>query len=98
MDAGDQPRQWAGQAGCCRAATAGDLPWAHGRRPCAVALQLLSDVRSHAGLLLERGLDDGFIHLTFQEYLAAIAVAQTGQSDLSPVVNSGAADGRSTLA
>ena len=29
----------------------------------------------------------GFIHLTFQEYLAAMAIAQRGQSDLTPVVD-----------
>jgi formylglycine-generating enzyme required for sulfatase activity len=55
--------------------------------PEQAALQLLSDVRDHASLLLERGSGEyGFIHLTFQEYLAAIAVAQRGQSDLMPVV------------
>ena len=29
----------------------------------------------------------GFIHVTFQEYLAAMAIVQRGQSDLSPVVD-----------
>ena len=49
--------------------------------------QLLEDVHDHAGLLLERGPGEyGFIHLTFQEYLAAVAVAQTGQTDVAPVV------------
>ncbi|MCI0731525.1 MAG: SUMF1/EgtB/PvdO family nonheme iron enzyme [Chloroflexi bacterium] len=52
------------------------------------ASQLLADARDHAGLLLERGQGMyGFIHLTFQEYLAAVAIAQQGQSDLQPVVN-----------
>ena len=45
-------------------------------------------MRDYASLLLERGSGEyGFIHLTFQEYLAAMAVAQKGQSDLTPVVD-----------
>jgi energy-coupling factor transporter ATP-binding protein EcfA2 len=55
--------------------------------PQQAAQQLLHDVRDHASLL-ERGANEyGFIHLTFQEYLAAMAVAQKGQSDLAPVVD-----------
>ena len=56
--------------------------------PEQAARQLLADVRDHTGLLLERGPGEyGFIHLTFQEYLAAVAVAQKGQADLTPVVD-----------
>ncbi|MFQ5859272.1 MAG: NACHT domain-containing protein, partial [Anaerolineae bacterium] len=50
--------------------------------------QLLSDVHEYAGLLLERGPGGyGFIHLTFQEYLAAVAIAGKGQQDIQPVVD-----------
>ncbi|MFN8457144.1 MAG: SUMF1/EgtB/PvdO family nonheme iron enzyme [Anaerolineae bacterium] len=54
--------------------------------PDKAARQFLADVREHASLLLERGAGEfGFIHLTFQEYLAAVALAQQGQSDIKPV-------------
>ncbi|MGE0087580.1 MAG: SUMF1/EgtB/PvdO family nonheme iron enzyme [Desulfococcaceae bacterium] len=47
----------------------------------------MADVRNHTALLLERGPGTyGFIHLTFQEYLAAVAVAQKGQMNNEPVV------------
>jgi formylglycine-generating enzyme required for sulfatase activity len=60
--------------------------------PERVARQLLSDVHEYAGLLLERGAGEyGFIHLTFQEYLAAVAVAQKGQRQVTPVVEALAA-------
>ncbi|MEM9808949.1 MAG: NACHT domain-containing protein, partial [Cyanobacteria bacterium P01_D01_bin.56] len=40
-------------------------------------LQFLQDVREHSGLLIERGKDTyGFMHLTFQEYFAAWALAK----------------------
>ncbi|MFY9824685.1 MAG: SUMF1/EgtB/PvdO family nonheme iron enzyme [Thermoanaerobaculia bacterium] len=48
----------------------------------------LEDVREHAALLLDRGgRQYGFIHLTFQEYLAAVALAQKGQQEIGPVVD-----------
>ena len=60
----------------------------HVASPQEAAQQLLRDARDHASLLLERGQGEyGFIHLTFQEYLAAMAIAQRGQSDLTPVVD-----------
>jgi formylglycine-generating enzyme required for sulfatase activity len=48
----------------------------------------LEDVREHAALLLDRGgRQFGFIHLTFQEYLAAVALAQKGQQEIGPIVD-----------
>ena len=55
--------------------------------PEAAARQFLLDVREHAALLLERGPEEyGFIHLTFEEYLAAVAIALRGQGDARPIV------------
>jgi formylglycine-generating enzyme required for sulfatase activity len=55
--------------------------------PEVAARRLLEDLRTHAGLLLERGPGQyGFIHLTFQEYLAAIALAQQAQRDVGVMV------------
>ncbi len=58
------------------------------RDPEKAAREFLEDVRDHTGLLLNRGGDQfGFIHLTFQEYLAGIALAQKGQQGIGPVVS-----------
>jgi len=55
--------------------------------PEQAARQFLKDVREYAGLLLERGPRQyGFIHLTFQEYLAGVAIAQRGQESVEPIV------------
>ncbi|MBC8330361.1 MAG: SUMF1/EgtB/PvdO family nonheme iron enzyme, partial [Anaerolineae bacterium] len=57
-------------------------------QPEAAARQFLADVREHAALLLERGPGEyGFIHLTFEEYLAAVAIALSGQGDSRPIVD-----------
>jgi formylglycine-generating enzyme required for sulfatase activity len=48
----------------------------------AASKQFLEDVHQHAALLLARGPEEyGFIHLTFEEYLAAVAIALEGQGD-----------------
>ena len=55
--------------------------------PHQAARQFLTDVREHAALLLERGPGEyGFIHLTFEEYLAAVALALDGQGDSAPII------------
>ncbi|MCC6985134.1 MAG: NACHT domain-containing protein, partial [Anaerolineales bacterium] len=56
--------------------------------PHQAARQFLQDVREHAALLLERGPGEyGFIHLTFEEYLAAVALAFMGQGDSKPIID-----------
>ncbi|MBI4772176.1 MAG: NACHT domain-containing protein, partial [Chloroflexi bacterium] len=55
--------------------------------PEQAARRFLTDVREYSGLLLERGSGQyGFIHLTFEEYLAAVALAGRGQQSVQPVV------------
>lgn len=50
--------------------------------PQAAAIQFLQDVREHSALLLERGPGEyGFIHLTFEEYLSAVAIALRAQGN-----------------
>jgi len=50
--------------------------------------QFLEDVHDYAGILLERGAGQyGFIHLTFEEYLAAVGLARLGQGKIEPVVD-----------
>jgi len=55
--------------------------------PHQAARQFLTDVREHAALLLERGPGEyGFIHLTFEEYLAAVAIALNGQGNAASII------------
>jgi formylglycine-generating enzyme required for sulfatase activity len=55
--------------------------------PHQAARQFLTDVREHAALLLERGPGEyGFIHLTFEEYFAAVALALKGQGNAAPII------------
>ena len=55
--------------------------------PEVYAQQFLEDVRNYSGLLLERGPRKyGFIHLTFEEYLAAVAIALQAQGQVDAIV------------
>ncbi len=50
------------------------------------ARQFLEDVQEHSGMLVERGHRLwGFVHLIFQEYLAAVALAQQAQAGVGEV-------------
>lgn len=56
--------------------------------PEQAARRFLKDARDYAGLLLERGPGTyGFLHRTFQEYFAAVAIVQKGQQDILPIVD-----------
>jgi formylglycine-generating enzyme required for sulfatase activity len=53
----------------------------------SLARDFLRDLGADAGLLMERGPGQfGFIHLTFEEFLAAVAIAQRGQQGVQAVV------------
>jgi len=56
--------------------------------PEEAAARFLRDVGQYTGILLERGHGEyGFIHLTFEEYLAAIALAERAQQDVKPLIS-----------
>jgi formylglycine-generating enzyme required for sulfatase activity len=60
--------------------------------PEACTRQFLKDVHDYASLLLERGPGEyGFIHLTFEEYLAAVAIALQAQGQVDAIVTALAA-------
>jgi len=55
--------------------------------PARAAGEFLKDVRDHSSLLLGRGEHQyGFIHLTFQEYLAAVALARKAREGTGALV------------
>jgi formylglycine-generating enzyme required for sulfatase activity len=55
--------------------------------PARAAGDFLKDVRDHSSLLLGRGEHQyGFIHLTFQEYLAAVALARKAREGTGVLV------------
>jgi formylglycine-generating enzyme required for sulfatase activity len=55
--------------------------------PSRVAEEFLEDVRKGSSLLVSRGEHHyGFIHLTFQEYLAAVALAWRARNDRAALV------------
>ncbi|HEX6900980.1 MAG TPA: SUMF1/EgtB/PvdO family nonheme iron enzyme [Thermoanaerobaculia bacterium] len=56
--------------------------------PVRAAESFLKDVREHSSLLLSRGEHQyGFIHLTFQEYLAAVALARKAREGTDTLVD-----------
>ncbi|MEM7331924.1 MAG: SUMF1/EgtB/PvdO family nonheme iron enzyme [Chloroflexota bacterium] len=57
-------------------------------QPATASRQFLDDIKQYSGILVEREDQNiSFLHRSFQEYLAAWAIAQRGQSDLVPVVS-----------
>ena len=55
--------------------------------PARAADSFLKDVRDHSSLLLSRGEHHyGFIHLTFQEYLAAVALARKAREGSAALI------------
>lgn len=55
--------------------------------PAAAADKFLEDLRQHCGLLIDRGgRQFGFLHLTFQEYLAAVGLRQLNQQSTEGIV------------
>ncbi len=60
--------------------------------PALAARQFVDDARNHPALLVNWGEDRfGFIHPVFQEYLAAVALAQRGQQGVEPIAKALAA-------
>jgi formylglycine-generating enzyme required for sulfatase activity len=60
--------------------------------PAAAARRFVDDARNHPALLFDWGGGRfGFIHPVFQEYLAAVALAQRGQQGVEPIVKALAA-------
>lgn len=56
--------------------------------PAGAARQFVDDARNHPALLFDWGGGRfGFIHPMFQEYLAAVALAQRGQQGVGPIVD-----------
>jgi hypothetical protein len=56
--------------------------------PESTARRFLDDLREHTALLLARSPEEyGFIHLTFEEYLAAVALGLAAQGDAQVALN-----------
>ena len=56
--------------------------------PATAARRFLCDMREHVGILVEHGPNlYGFRHLVFNEYLAAVALAQQGEESVELVVS-----------
>jgi formylglycine-generating enzyme required for sulfatase activity/energy-coupling factor transporter ATP-binding protein EcfA2 len=55
-------------------------------QPEAATDHFLADVRDHSCLLVERGDGEyGFLHLTFEEYLAGVGIALAGQGNAETI-------------